>query len=292
MGQLNQMRIFTEVVDGEGFTAAANRLGMSRAQVSKSVQQLEAHLGTRLLNRTTRRISLTDTGRIYYERCHSILEEIDEMDEIASQQSSEPSGLLTIGAPNSYGILHLSEAIPHYMKRYPKVEIDIRLTDRLVDVVAEGFDLVIRIAELEDSSLIARPIQPCDRVYCASPEYLERHGTPQTPQELKAHDCLLYTNLSKPGQWPFKTEEGMEMVKVNGPLKSDNGDILRAAAVQGMGVVTLPTFICGPDLEAGRLQTILMEYTPEPISVYAVFPSRRYLSAKVRTFVDFLSEYF
>ena len=292
MDKLNSMAIFVEVVNGESFTAAAEKTGLSRAQVSKSVNQLEAYLGARLLNRTTRRISLTETGRIYYERCKAILNDIEEVEGIAGEQASKPHGRLTISAPTSFGILHLNEAIPQYMEQYPQVQISLSLADRFIDVVAEGFDLAVRIAALEDSSLIARRIAPCHRVFCASPDYLNRYGTPKVPQDLAIHQCLIYSNDLKPDTWILHGPNGTESIKVNGPICTDNGDILKAAAISGLGVTLLPTFIAGPDLGAGRLRQVLTDYCPPEISIYVVFPSRRYLSAKVKTFVDFLSGYF
>jgi DNA-binding transcriptional LysR family regulator len=292
MDKLNSMSIFVEVVNGQSFTAAADKTGFSRAQVSKSVSQLEAYLGTRLLNRTTRRISLTETGRIYYERCKAILNDIDEVEGIAGEQASNPHGKLTISAPTSFGTLHLNEAIPQYMKQYPQVQITLSLADRFIDVVAEGFDLAIRIAELEDSSLIARRIAPCKRVFCASPDYLNKYGTPKVPQDLAIHQCLIYSNDLKPDTWILHGPNGTESIKVNGPICADNGDILKAAAISGLGVTLLPTFIAGPDLAAGRLKQVLPDYCPPEISIYIVFPSRRYLSAKVKTFVNFLSGYY
>ena len=292
MDRLNSMQIFVEVARASGFTAAANKIGLSRAQVSKSVMQLEQHLGTRLFNRTTRRISLTETGQIYLERCIDILQTIDETEAIAAAQTSEPRGRLTLSAPTSFGILHLQQAIPAYLRQHPQVQISLNLADRFIDVVDEGFDLVIRIAELEDSSLIARRLAPCRRLLCASPDYLEQNGTPLVPQDLAIHHCLVYSNQLKPDTWNLQGPSGVESVKVNGPICADNGDILRAAAVAGLGVTLLPTFIVGPDLEAGRLRQLLANYCPPEISIYAVFPSRRYLSAKVRSFVDFMATYF
>lgn len=292
MDRFNSMTLFIEVVNGGGFTAAAEKTSLSRAQVSKSIMQLEAHLGTRLLNRTTRRVSLTEIGRIYYERCKTILYDIEEIEAIAGEQTSKPRGTLTLNAPTSFATLHLSEAIPHYIKQYPEMQISLRLADRFVDVVAEGFDLVIRIAELEDTSLIARKIAPCKRVFCAAPDYLKQKGTPGVPRDLANHDCLIYSNELKPDNWELHGPEGAEFIKVNGPVCADNGDILKAAAVSGLGITLLPTFIVGPDICAGRLQQVLADYCPPEISIYAIFPSRRYLSAKVRTFVDFLSDYF
>jgi len=292
MDRLNSMNTFVQVVGKGSFTGASEKLGCSRAQISKSVMQLEAHLGTRLLNRTTRKISLTQTGRVYYERCKVILQDIEEIEGIAGEQTSTPRGTLTISAPTSFGILQLQKAIPEYIKQYPQVKISLSLADRFIDVVSEGFDVGIRIAQLEDSSLIARKIAPCKQAFCASPGYLRENGIPQEPADLAHHPCLTYSNDLKPDTWVLHGPEGAQSIKVAGPVCADNGDILKAAAISGLGITLLPTFIVGPDIKAGGLQQILAEYCPPEISIYAVFPSRRYLSAKVRTFVDFLSDYF
>ena len=292
MDRLNSMTIFVQVAEKEGFTAASEKLGLSRAQISKSVMQLEEHLGARLLNRTTRRVSLTETGRIYYDRCKLILNDIEEMEGVAGEQTSSPHGTLTLSAPTSFGILQLQKVIPEYIKHYPNVKVSLSLADRFIDVVSEGFDVGIRIAKLEDSSLIARKIAPCKQVFCASPEYLNKKGTPKVPTDLELHSCLVYSNDLKPDTWALHGPEGIQSIKVSGPVCADNGDVLKEAAVAGLGVTLLPTFIVGADIKSGSLQQILSDYCPPEISVYAVFPSHRYLSAKVRTFVDFLSEYF
>lgn len=292
MDRLNSMRHFIEVVRESGFTPAASKLGLSRAQISKSVMQLESHLGTRLLNRTTRRISLTDTGKVYFERCLSILEDIDELETSTGEHNSVPRGRLSICAPTSFGILHLQNALTGFQNTFPEVQISLSLSDRFIDVIKEGFDVVIRIAELEDSSLIARKIAPCKRVFCASPDYLKQQGTPQKPEDLVNHQCLIYSNELKPDTWKIHGPQGIKTVKVNGPLCADNGDMLNAAALNHMGVTLLPTFIVGENLKRGLLVQVLNEYCPPDISIYAVFPSRRFLSAKVRSFVDHLALYF
>ena len=286
------MEVFVEVARAEGFTAAARRIGLSRAQVSKSVMQLEQHLGTRLFNRTTRRISLTEVGRVYLARCVEILEDIAETEAIAGEQTQQPHGRLTLSAPTSFAILHLQQAIPAYLQQHPQVQISLNLADRFIDVVDEGFDLVIRIAELEDSSLVARRLAPCRRLLCAAPQYLDEHGTPMVPQDLALHRCLVYSNELRPDSWRLQGPAGEETVRVNGPFCADNGDILRAAAVAGLGVTLLPSFIVGADLRAGRLRQVMADYSPPLIYIYAVFPSRRYLSARVRSFVDFMANYF
>lgn len=292
MDRLTSMEIFVEVVETGGFTAASEKTGLSRALVSKHVMQLEDHLGARLLNRTTRRVSLTETGRVYYERCKSILADIAEADTCAGEITAEARGKLNVNAPMSFGVLHLGPAIAAYCKQHPLVQVSLDLNDRLVDVVAEGFDVVIRIAQLEDSSLIARKVAPCRRVLCASPEYLNQHGVPKVPQDLAIHRCLLYTNMPSSDNWALTGPMGIETVKVNGPMCANNGEILKSAAVEGLGIALEPTFIVGPDIRAGRLRVVLPDYCPPEIAIHAVYPSRRYLSAKVRTFVDFLSGYF
>ena len=286
------MQIFVDVVNSGGFSAAARKIGLSRAQVSKSVMQLEQYLGVRLLNRTTRSISLTESGRVYFERSSALLADIDEIEAIAANESGETRGRLMLSAPTTFGILHLQDAIPAYLARFPEVQISLSLADRFIDVVAEGFDLVIRIGELEDSSLVARRLAPCKRILCAAPGYLGKHGTPQVPQDLAIHHCLVYSNELKPDSWRLQGPDGNEVVKVNGPVCADNGDILRAAAVAGLGVTLLPTFIVGADLISGRLRQVLPEFCPPEIFIHAVFPSRRWLSPKVRSFVDFLAGYF
>ncbi len=292
MDRLNNMAIFVEVANSEGFTAAAETMGLSRAQVSKSVIQLETHLGTRLLNRTTRRVSLTEIGRIYYERCKTILTDINEIEAIASEQTINPNGVLRLSASTSFAVLHLSKAIPLYLKQYPDVQISLSLTDRQVDIISEGYDLVLRIAKMEDSSLIARKLAPCKRVFCASPEYLSLNGEPKLPKDLTNHQCLVYLNDPNPYTWILHGPNKTEFIKIDGPISADNGDVLKAAAINSLGIGLFPTFIVGPDLREGRLTQVLKEYCPPEISIYAVFPSRRYMSAKVRTFIDFLSSYF
>jgi len=292
MDRISNMQHFIEVVKNESFTAAAEKLNLSRAQISKSIMRLEQNLGTRLLNRTTRRVSLTDIGKIYFQRCQAILEDIEEMEGIASEQAEKPSGVLKISAPTSFGILHLQKVLPEYLKRYPDVRISLSLTDRLVDIVEEGIDVVLRISKLSDSSLIARKIALCNLILCASPEFLKQYGTPETPQDLAALPCLTYSNNPNPHRWQFSGPQGEVNIKVSGPFAADNGDILKSIALAGMGISLLPDFIVGPEICSGRLKAILPDYSPGGISMYAIFPSRRYLSAKVRTFVDFISDYY
>lgn len=290
MDVLGNMRIFVEVAERGSFTATAERLHLSRGQVSKAISQLETHFQARLLNRTTRKVSLSEVGRTYFERCKVVLDDMTEIENLTAQQTSEPQGRLFIGAPTSFGILHLNHLLPKFLKRFPNVEVDIQLTDRMINIVEEGYDLVIRIAKMEDSSLIARNMVSTRAVFCASPPYLKEHGEPRHPSELQDHNCLIYSNIKPPDQWVFNGKKGAEVVKVSGSLLADNGDVLREAAVAGLGVILSPTFIVGHELKAGTLREILTDYATPPIEIYAVYPSRRYLSAKVKAFIDFLKE--
>jgi DNA-binding transcriptional LysR family regulator len=292
MDRLGAMQAFVEVVERGSFSAAASRRGLSGAALSKSLAQLEQHLNARLLNRTTRRLSLTDAGRAYLERCRSILRDVEEAELAAAQVAVAPRGHLLVSAPSSFGAMYLAAAFNAFLRRYPEVTLELSLTDRFVDVVQEGFDLSIRIAELPDSSLVARRLAPCRRVYCASPDYLARYGRPQLPSELAGHRCLLNTNSPRPGVWEFHGEDGVETVAVAGPLSTDSGQILHAAVLDGQGIALLPTFYVGPDLRAGRLEAVLPAYCHPDIGIYALYASRRYLSAKTRALVEFLAERF
>jgi DNA-binding transcriptional LysR family regulator len=289
MDLLSSMKVFAAVVDAGSFAGAADKLATSRAMTSKQVQNLEEHLGTRLLNRTTRKLSLTETGREFYERCVQIITDVEEAEQVAGQMTSTPRGVLKVTVPLSYGQHHLAAIIGEYALAYPQVRLDISLSDRKVDIVDEGFDLAIRIGTLAQSDLIARKIGGVRSMVCAAPGYLAKHGTPATPADLKNHACLGYTLTAGGAEWRLVGPEGEVAVPVMGPIRADNGDLLRLAAVSGAGVVFQPHFIVAEDLEAGRLVRILPDWQSIELGVHAVYPSRRHLSAKVRTFVDFLS---
>jgi len=292
MDKLEAMRVFSEVVTHGGFTAAARAIGMSRSAVSKHVMDLEAALGVQLLRRTTRQTSVTEAGLAYVERCRAILAEITEAELAVSDAQQAPRGQLRINAPMYVGTLHLGGAIADFMRQYRDVQVQLVLNDRFVDPIAEGFDITIRIAELEDSSLIARRIMPAARAICASPAYLREHGTPLAPDDLRQHDCLHYGNLATGIQWKLTGDGRDHWVPIRVTLCANNGDVLREAAVKDLGVTLLPTFIVADDLRAGRLVPVLERYTPPAIGVYALYPPSRYLSAKVRVFVDFLAARF
>lgn len=283
------MKVFVAVVDCGSFAAAAAKLQTSRAMTSKQVQNLEEHLGTRLLNRTTRKLSLTETGRTFHQRSVQILADVEEAEQAADQAGSVPRGVLKVTIPLSYGQHVLAPVIAEYSQNYPMVSLDIALSDRKVDIVEEGFDLAIRIGTLAQSDLIARKVGRVRSLVCAAPAYLARHGTPASPAELSGHACLGYTLSWGGAEWRMQGPGGAVAVPVAGPVKADNGDFLRLAGVSGAGLLLQPHFIVADDLKAGRLVQVLPEWHSEELGVYAVYPSRKLLSAKVRTFVDFLA---
>lgn len=292
MDLLSGMRVFARVVEEESFAGAAAALGLSRPAVSKQVAWLEDHLGARLLNRTTRQLSLTEVGRAYYERCARILDEVEDASQAVAQLHDTPRGTLRVNAPMSFGQRHVGPAVAAFLARWPELSIDLSLTDRRVDVVDEGYDVVIRIMAMADSSLIARRVSLTRRVACASPDYLARRGTPTVPDDLADHACLEYDNVAAGGEWIFRRGAETHRVKIAGPLRADNGDVLRCAALAGLGVVQMPTFIIDEDLAAGRLVPVLSDYTSGAVPIWAVYPHNRHLSTKVRMFVDFLAERF
>lgn len=288
MDRLLAMRVFSQVVESGGFSKAAGKLGLSTSATSRHVADLEAHLDTRLLQRTTRRINLTESGRGFYERCVQILAELDDAERDASQESAAPRGSIRLTTAVNFGMRHLTPAIGGFLARYPQVKFDVSLSDRVVDLVEEGFDLAIRIGTPGPETLVARKLGETRLVPCAAPAYLKRHGIPKTPEELKHHNCLTYEYASR-DEWRFVDASGIERrVRVSGNLHSNNGDLLAEAAAQGLGVVYEPTFIVGPEIRAGRLLPILQEFVAPRIPIYAVYTSRKHLSARVRLFVDFL----
>jgi DNA-binding transcriptional LysR family regulator len=287
------MAVFTKVVEGNSFASAARHFGLSPAMVSKHVQALEERLGARLLNRTTRRVSTTEVGQEYYGRSVRILAEVEEADSAASDLQTMPRGLLKVSAPLSFGTRHVTPIIADYLAVHPQVSVDLSLDDRYVDLLEEGFDLAIRVGRLPDSSLIARRLAATPMVICASPLYLERHGAPQTPRDLAGHNCLAYSFSATRGAWHFlDTERSEEVVDVSGRFSANNGEALRVLALKGEGILLAPAFIVDKDIEASHLIALLPGYTTADIPIHAVYPHSRDLSAKVRTFVDFLATRF
>lgn len=292
MDRLSAMEVFTNVVEFEGFSAAASHLGISRASVSKQVIQLEESLGASLLNRTTRRVSVTEVGEAYYERCKRVLAEVEEADLLVEQLHSEPRGTLKVSAPMSFGVAHLGPAVSDFLSEYRELSISLTLNDRFTDLIEEGFDIAIRIAQSADSSLIARRLSGVRCVMTATPEYLERKGVPTKPQDLSGHQCLSYSYLASGLEWPIFGPNGATSLKVSGPLKANNGEVLLQAARQNLGIAFLPNFLVREDIQAGVLVPVLEQYRLPELSVYAVSPPNRFPARKVQAFIAFLAERF
>ena len=292
MDRLSAMEVFTNVVEFEGFSATASHLGISRASVSKQVIQLEESLGARLLNRTTRRVSVTEVGEAYYERCKRVLAEVEEADLLVEQLHSEPRGTLKVSAPMSFGVAHLGPAVSDFLSEYRELSISLTLNDRFTDLIEEGFDIAIRIAQSADSSLIARRLSGVRCVMTATPEYLERKGVPTKPRDLSGHQCLSYSYLASGLEWPIFGPNGATSVKVSGPLKANNGEVLLQAARQNLGIAFLPNFLVREDIQAGVLVPVLEQYRLPELSVYAVSPPNRFPARKVQAFIAFLAERF
>lgn len=294
MKNFTDIAVFVQVVDSGSFTKAADQLGLSHAMASKSVTRLESRLGARLLNRTTRKLSLTEAGEGLYEKSRGALSQIEQAELEIGQLQNEPRGLLKITAPMSFGILHIAPALPEFLRRHPMVSVEINFDDRTVDLVDEGFDLAIRVApDLQESTLVARKFGRCRFVVCASPEYFERHRAPLTPHDLREHNCLVYTYVARPTVWRFAASDGSEIaVAVSGNLRMNNGLAEREAALQGLGVMMSPTFYVGEMIREGRLRAVLTDYQALERSVYAIYPEGRHVPPKVRACIDFFSQRF
>jgi DNA-binding transcriptional LysR family regulator len=289
MDRVDEITAFTAVADARSFTQGARRLGVSSAQASKLVARLENRLGARLLNRTTRDVSLTDTGRAYLERARALLEDFETLENSVRDQAG-PKGLLKISAPVSFGARELTPALLDFAIAYPEVALDVTATDRMVNLVEEGFDVAVRIGRLADSSLIARRLAPVRMVTLASPDYLQGAGTPFAPEELARHEAIIDTNAADPFLWRFRSDNGEHDVRVHGRLRFAGAEACVQAARLGLGVLRTPAFAASEDLRAGRLVPLLCAYAPEVIHVHAVYPHGRHLAAKVRVFVDFLAQ--
>jgi DNA-binding transcriptional LysR family regulator len=291
MDRFLAMTAFARVVESGSFARAAERLGISTSACSRHVADLEAHLDTRLLNRTTRRLSLTESGQAFYERCVEVLADLEEAEHAAAASRARPRGTLRLTCGISFGTRHLAPLVAAFAALHPEVQFDVQLSDRFVDLVEEGFDLAIRIGEAAGQNLIARKLGETRAIACAAPVYLREHGAPETPADLARHACLTYEYLSPRNVWRFRDRNGKEhAVRVAGPVHANNGDLLAAAAVEGIGILMEPDFIVDAELRSGRLVRVLADYTAPTTGIYAVYPSRRHLSAKVRAFVDFLAE--
>lgn len=292
MDRLSAMRTFRTVVETGGFSAAARRLGLSKAAVSKQVAELEAHFGTALLHRTTRRINATDAGRRYFENCIRLLDELSDVEAEVRNSQAEPSGRLRISAPVNFGNAVLGPVICAIAQRYPKLEMQVELNDRFVDLIEEGFDVALRIrTNLPDSSLIARRLCKITRSVCAAPSYLKRMGTPKTPEDLRNHACLIYTFSTSPYDWKFMAGNKTVTVRVTGKVQSNNGQFLMSFLHAGAGIAFLPDFTVGEDIRAGRLKPVLENYQAEPHDLYLVYPANRHQSPKLRAFMDMAAQH-
>ncbi|MCC7079843.1 MAG: LysR family transcriptional regulator [Burkholderiales bacterium] len=288
MEDLERMAIFARVVEDKSFSAAARRLNLSKSLVSKHVAQLEKSLGARLLNRTTRALSLTEAGAACYEHCARIVEELEEARRAVSHLHSEPRGLLRVSVPVAFGRLHVATALPGFLATYPELKIDIVTTDRFVDLAEEAYDVVVRIVDQPTPNLVARKLAPVRRKMVGTPEYFARHGAPRTLEDLQQHNCLTYTYINPQDPWRLRGPDGDISVRASGNLRINDDDALAEAVLGGLGLALLPTFIIGEQLQAGRLQSVLSEYIPLERHIYAVYLANRHVSAKVRAFIDFL----
>lgn len=290
MDVLTGMAIFTAVVENNSLAGAARHMNLSPSVVSKQLSALEDRLGVRLLNRTTRRVSLTEVGAAYYERCKRILADVDEAEAAVTTAHSSPRGLLRITAPTTFAHRHVAPHLPAFVDRFPEVQIQLLVADRLVDLVEEGVDLAIRIAQLKDSSLIARKLAPNHRKLVASPEYLKRWGTPGKPRDLNDHALLTLLPGSSINDWHFVVDGEETIIRAKGDIVTNNGDAILALALSGAGLAMLAAHVVGEYLQSGALVSVLDEYVREDVPIYAVYPSNRHLSPKVRALVDFLVE--
>lgn len=292
MEDLERMAIFARVVESKSFSEAARRLGLSKSLVSKEVTRLEKSLGARLLNRTTRAMSLTEAGALFYDHCARIVEELEQAKLAVGHLNSAPRGLLRISASVAFGTLHIAPALPEFLARYPDVRIDMTIGDRFVDLAEEGFDVAVRISKEPTANVVARRLAPVNRKIVATPAYFQRHGVPATPADLAAHNLLTYTHFNPHNSWRLHGPDGEIDVPTSGNLRLNDDEALSAAVLGGLGVALLPTFIIGRDLQEGRLQAVLSDYVPPERHIHAVYLPNRQLPAKVRAFIDFLLERF
>jgi DNA-binding transcriptional LysR family regulator len=289
---VTSMRVFTAVVDAHSFAGAADKLELSRGMATRYVAQLEAHLGVRLLNRTTRKLSLTEGGGNYYQRAIQVLGMIEEAETSVAQEALVPRGILRVTSAQVFGARHLCLAITEYLQQFPEVQVDVTLNDRVVDLVEEGFDLGIRIASGIDAGLVARKLTRARIVTCASPDYLKTHGMPKSPADLGDHNCLSYAYSSSQNDWRFRRNGETQTIAVTGNLRGNSGDILTNAAIAGLGIIREPTFLVHEALRSKKLVRIVSDWESEDLNVFAVYPNRKFLPPKVRRFIDFLAERF
>ncbi|PZW68890.1 DNA-binding transcriptional LysR family regulator [Pseudomonas sp. URMO17WK12:I1] len=286
---VEDLRLFVTTLDAGSFTAAADTLGVTKQYVSRRVAALEALLGVRLLNRTTRRLQATELGLLLYDKATTILADLRDAQELVSAQGASLRGTLRVSAPMTFATLHLSHVLPLFMQQHPHINLEIDLNDRAVDLLADGYDMSIRIGTLEDSSLIAKRLTDMQTILCASPAYLAEHGTPADLGELQQHACLLYGH-SRHVEWRLREAGKPRNLTMRGQLRANNGELIRDAAIAGMGIAYLPTFIVGQALASGALVPILEQHWPASAAVYAVYPQHRQSARAVQVFSDFIKQ--
>ena len=289
MDSISGIRAFIGVVEEGSFTAAAEQMAMSVSLVSKYIAQLETRLGVRLLNRTTRSLTLTEIGEIYYEKSQQVLEGFDELEKVIKDKRASPCGNLVISAPQTFGEMFLSPLIEEFLKKYPDITVDLQLSDRLVNLVDETIDVSIRIAELPDSNMIARYLDSARIVCCVSPEYLKQHPVPAHPSDLLSHECILDKNFKEANKWPFLVNGERTTIKVNGRLAVNSARTTRDMVLAGRGVALIPLYAIDNDIKEGRIKIILEQYEAFDLGVYIIYLDRHHLAAKIRAFVDFVS---
>ncbi|MFB2639990.1 LysR substrate-binding domain-containing protein [Shewanella bicestrii] len=290
MDHFSALPIFVTVVECGSFSAAGQKLGLSKSAISKRITQLEQHLGIQLLQRTTRSLSLTDAGARYFEYIRPAVQLTQEGLDAISELQQTPKGNLRISVPMVFGRLYIAPLIAEFLKRYPDIQLQMQMDDKTTDLISGGFDLAIRIGELPDSSLIARKIAPCLSVICASPAYLAQHGLPMVPSKLTQHNCLFYSYFQDGVEWSFHSPDGMQRIQPKGNYQVNNSDAIHLACLDGLGIANLPRFIVESDLQAGRLQTILTDFPLPEHGIYAVYPQRKYLPTKVKVLIEFLRD--
>lgn len=290
MDRFQELRAFAAVVDAGSFVRAADELGISKAAISRQVADLEARLGVRLLHRTTRRLSLTGEGERFHARAKDLLGSLEEMESEVAARRGRAVGILKVTAPVSFGLLHLAPLWPGFMAKHPQVRLEVILADRFIDLVEEGVDVAVRIAQLESSSLVSRQLSSTRLVLCASPRYLKKHGRPRHPSELSQHAVIAYSLLSVGDDWQFTGPEGPVHVRVHPRMRTNSGDTCRAAALGHEGIVLEPKFMLAGDLAAGTLVELMPEYRAMEYGIYAVYPSRKFVAPKVRALIDYLAD--
>ncbi len=286
------IKTFIAVVKAGSFTNAAEQLGLSTALVSKYVGQLENRLGIRLLRRTTRSLTLTELGQVYFDRSQSILEDFEALESAIQDKTHQPSGQLVISGPITFGEQHLTSAIAKFMRQYPDVRVDLRLTDRFVSLADEGIDVAIRIGALGDSSLVARKLDTAELIVCATAAYLNKKGEPQTPEELLQHKCVIDTNFHGGTPWEFTSKDDKKhSIRVDGPFKVNSAAAALDMVLQDMGIGLIPAYAINSHLTSGRLTPLLLEYQTTQLGIYAAYAQQRYLATKIRAFIDFMVDH-